>query len=541
MIVRFAACALLAILIACGDEAPVRKPPRHVVLLVVDTLRADHLTPYGYPRETAPHLAAFAKEAVLFERAISQGAWTSPSMVSMMSSSYLGAETPTLPAAKSTIAEVFQKAGWTTGAFVFNDVLNPACGFNRGFDSYPYKDPPYGSNAAIAEWFTANKDHRTFTWIHLNEAHDPYGSLDGKWPAGAPTPFVGRPDSITPEHRAWLEQYAKQRQLADPASSLEHIRQEIGAYDDDVAWSDARIQGIFDAIRAAGLWDDSAVVIAADHGEGLWTREFYMTGTRLNATLRGEPPSLVTSLHQTHGSQVNYELVHVPLIIKAPGLPKARRVDSVVENVDIAPTLFELCDLPAPTGMQGTSLVPLAEGSSAARALQPAFSHTRFASSLIGQDGMQLIHPTENGVCAFGLVDELYDLRKDPQARTNIAPQRPELVAKMTEEIRARLKSGLRDDGGPLSPETQNSLNQLGYLDTGVVDTLRVQLDGQSTAELLKQLANQGGSCLTRVELVRALAQHKLTDEERAQLSAQLARETMAPVKTALETLLTSK
>jgi arylsulfatase A-like enzyme len=536
------ALGLAALLAGCGGSKsePARTAPKHVVLLVVDTLRADHLTPYGYARGTAPRLGEFARDATLFENCVSQGAMTITSMISLLTSQYLGEEPRRVPVDRATVAEVFHKAGWTTGAFVYNDVLNVDGRFHRGFDSYSYKDPPYGADAEIAAWFQANRDHRTFTWIHLNEAHDPYGSLDGKWPAGTPAPFIERRDSLPAAQRQWLESYAAQHGIEGAPEQIERIERETGAYDDDVAYSDAHIGRILDAIRAAGIWDQTAIVIAADHGEGLWTREFYLTGTRLKARKEGQPPSLLNSLHPTHGSQVNWEIVHVPLLIKAPGQAGGKRVSAVVQNVDIGPTLFELCDLPLANAVHGQSLLPLIEGK--ARGWRPGFSMTRFAATLIDADGWQLVHPTENGRCAFALVDELYDLRHDPQARVNLAPRESGRVASMTAEIQKRMASGILDtDLTELSPETINSLNGLGYIDGGVVEKIVKVLENDSTAHLIEQLCtSEGGSCLTRVQIVKLLAKRELSNGDRDALKKQLEVESMTDVRQALGALVES-
>ena len=189
---------LVPILLAAGLASCPRRvevaPPRHVLLVVIDTQRADHLSCYGYARPTSPTIDALAKEAVLFEHCISQASWTLPSMVSMMTSSYVAEEALRIPDAKTTLAEAFHEHGFATGAFICNDLLSPENRFERGFDTFEWKLVPYGSNQPILDWIRAHKDGPTFTFVHLNEVHD-----DAKPPAGAnygPEPVAATEASV---------------------------------------------------------------------------------------------------------------------------------------------------------------------------------------------------------------------------------------------------------------------------------------------------------------------------------------------------------
>ncbi len=436
--------SLLTLLVAsaaatsgCGSSTP---KPLHVVLIVVDTLRADHLSTYGYRRPTSPELDKLAREGVVFENAVSQGSWTVPSMVSMMTGAYIAEELVRIPEDQTTLAQVFQTAGYATGAFIYNDVIDVDSGFDAGFDLFDFKDPPYSPIDKIANWITANKGKRSFTYIHLNEAHDPYD------PPSEFDRFVNEKDSVLATRLDYYRQVTRELKLANFDRSAQQINAEIGGYDDDVRYSDAHIGQILAALRASGEWQQTAIVIAADHGEGLWTRPLPMFGPRLNAKLKGDAPSLVNSLQMTHGTLVNTELVHVPLIVVAPGMPRGVRAQPWVENVDIAPTLLELCDLPRPPGFQGQSLLPMwSQPEAIAHQKRGSFSHTRFASSFIDQNSYQLILPTPLGECQFDMLPELFDLHADPEARVNLAQSRPQVVEGLKSEILRRMKIGLSD------------------------------------------------------------------------------------------------
>ncbi len=532
--------ALLTLLVACGvasfgcgSSAP---KPLHVVLIVVDTLRADHLSTYGYRRPTSPELDKLAKEGVVFENAVSQAAWTAPSMVSMMTGAYLAEELINIPSGQTTLAQVFQKAGYATGAFVNNDIINVDSGFSAGFDLFDYKDGPYGSIEKISNWIGANKGRRSFTYIHLNEAHDPYD------PPSEFDRFVNEKDSLSATRLDYYRQISRELKLANFDRSVQQINAEIGGYDDDVRYSDAHIGQILAALRASGEWQQTAIVIAADHGEGLWTRQLPMIGPRLNAKLKGDAASLVNTLQMTHGTLVNTELVRVPLILVAPGLPKGVRVEPWVENIDIAPTLMELCDLPRPAGVQGQSLLPMwTEPEVVAHQKRGSFSHTRFVSSFIDQNWQQLILPTPLGECQFDMLPELFDLREDPEARANLAPSRPLIVEGLKAEILSRMNIGLSEYQVPTAGQTSR-LNAIGYASAGVVSALAAIYAAESVEELLKELSDPGiVNCLVRYEMARALLPRTLSAEQRSALTKLRAAEQSNVIRAEFDKVLAGK
>jgi arylsulfatase A-like enzyme len=512
---------------ACSNDSSLPKP-RHVVLIVVDTLRADHLSAYGYRRPTTPELDRLAAGGVLFERAISQGSWTIPSMVSMLTGAYIADELIAIPPDQTTLAQVFQQGGYRTAAFIYNDVLGADNGFQAGFELFDFQDPPYSPIDKIAAWIGANRGKRSFTFIHLNEAHDPYGP-----PGGTHDRFVREPDSIPAPRMEYFRAAARELQLADFDASVRTINDEIGGYDDDVRYSDEHIGKILAAIRASGEWDHTAIVVASDHGEGLWTRPLYMTGSRLKALTRGDAPTLLNTMHMTHGSQVNLELVHVPLILMAPGLPQGRRIEPWVENVDVAPTLLELCDLPRPPGLQGTSLLSLCREPRAIKHQKiGAFSHTRYVSSFIDQNGFQLLLPTARGECEFNLQVELYNLREDPEARTNLAEREPARVKALSAQIKERMAMGLEQPPEADAPSERllSSLAGLGYLSSGVVDQLNERFAAMSIEELLAELANPKNiNCLVRLEAARELSKRKLSAESQREAVVKLRASEVAP------------
>ncbi len=475
---------VLAVLAAASCSRREPTPPHHVLLVVIDTQRADHLGCYGYPRPTSPVIDALAKESVVFENAASQATWTLPSMVSMMTASYVAEEVLRIPDDKATIAEVFKKNGFATGAFICNDLLSRDSKFDRGFDEFQWQLVPYGSNAPILDWVRAHKDGRTFT----------------------------EKGAISDERRAYYDGVSEKLHLVGKDASLAKIEAEIGGYDDDVAYSDHRIGEILEEYRKLGLWDSTAVVIAADHGEGLWTREQFPEGTRRTAMERGEPPTLVNMLQMTHGSQAAIELLHVPLILKAPGID-ARRVAAWVENVDIGPTLLELCRLPAAKEAAGRSLFTQHDS--------PVFTYTRYQWSLITQKGTQLLHPTARGECDFALVEEVYDLPRDPEARRSLLASRRDIVQELAPVGTDHVKNGIRG----------------GATKINMVDIVDEQLAAKSTDELVAGI-QESHDCLVRLRMLRALKERDLTDAQKAALRAIAEHEVSLAIKQGIESLL---
>jgi arylsulfatase A-like enzyme len=531
---------LLAILSAACHR-PERPAPRHVLLVVIDTQRADHLSCYGYARPTSPVIDALAKESVLFEHCVSQASWTLPSMVSMMTSSYVAEEALRIPDAKTTLAEAFHEHGYATGAFICNDLLSPENRFERGFDTFEWKLVPYGSNQPILDWIRAHKDGSTFTYVHLNEVHDdvkrPDGSNYGPDPVATKGRFRKQKGALTAERLKYYDGVSEKLHLVDKDASLAKIEAEIGGYDDDVEYSDRRIGEILDEYKKLGLWDSTAVAIAADHGEGLWTREQFPEGTRRSAMERGEPATLVNTLQMTHGSQAAIELVHVPFVLKAPGYTAAR-VRFWVENVDIGPTLLGLCHLDPPKTAQGKSLLRLLEDPHDGRAVKEAmFTYTRFQWSMIRQEGTQVLQPTARGECDFALGVEVYEFQHDSETRTNLASSRRETLDQLGKIADTRLKTGIRGVPATISPQLMTSLSSLGYIGNDIVDLVSGRLAATSTDDLVKEI-RESHDCLVRLQMVRALEDRKLTDEQKAALRAILERETSLAVKQRLEPIL---
>lgn len=522
-----AALAFAAALLAACAEPP-RPAPRHVLLIVVDTLRADHLSIFGYPRPTSPNIDRLARNGVLFKRAISQSSFTSPSMVSLMTGQYIAKERQTIPSELPTLAEAFQRAGWNTGGFSANPVVSPQNGFQRGFDVFSAIEE-HGSNAVVEAFVEANKDRRTFTYFHINEPHDEYVAPPGKraWREAA---------SYLPGDRGeYYQEISAKLGLNDLPENVRRVQEEIGGYDDEVRYADERVAALLAVYERLGLMDDTLIVLTADHGEGLWEQVALMNGQRGSKLRAGEPPTLMNTLMPTHGNQVHQSLVHVPLVISGPGVPRGVPVNTPVENVDLFPTLLELADVSTTGGLQGASLVPLMHERASGE--RYGFSYTRFNVTVVDQEGWALILPTPEGECAEGLALELHKLDEDPHQRRNLAAQRPQIVERLKRVAMERQRAGIREGDPQVTDENLRALAELGYVEQVERATARRELQQKSTSDLLALLPI-APHCTERLLIVEALAERELDQAALAALREHRARERALAVQQELDELL---
>ena len=296
--------------------APPLRVDGPIILISLDTLRADHLPAYGYQHVSTPALDALAADAVLFERAYSHAPQTLPSHASIFSGRLpfehgvrdnLGF---TVRPDERLLPRVLSEHGFATAGIVFSFVLRAEVGIGDGFDLYDSQMPVASPEMSIAQmqrdgafdslavadrWLDSLRSPRLFLFLHLYEPHKPY----------------------TPPSR--FSQYAP--------------------YDGEIAYADEIVGRLLDSLRARGLYESATIIVLSDHGEGLGDH--------------GE---------QEHGIFVYDEAIRVPLIIKLPGgLAGGRRVSQPVQHIDLLPTILDLIDAPRPDGLRGRSLRPLLE------------------------------------------------------------------------------------------------------------------------------------------------------------------------------------
>ena len=323
-----------------------------MILISVDTLRQDHLGCYGYGRDTSPNLDRFAREdAVVFESACAQAPYTLTSHMSMLTGLYPEAHgvlnpvadddsgrTSRLPDGVTTLAEALHEAGFVTEAFTDGIFLNRKYGFDQGFDRYRDKRNPLPEEngfrkyrKALHAWIRAHGDRDFFLFIHTYDTHAPYVP-----PPSYRSKFRGAPPardlpSGSLEYGALLGCHS----LLD-LDQYVNLQDVVDVYDGCIAFVDHEIGRLFALLREMGLWEDALIVFTSDHGES-----FMENGLMIG-----------------HGLCATNEETRVPLLIKFPGSPYGgRRVDHVVESVDIMPTVLSCLGISVPPDVQGQDLL----------------------------------------------------------------------------------------------------------------------------------------------------------------------------------------
>ena len=465
-------------LVGCGRPAAGERPP-DVVLLVVDTLRADRLSCYGYPRATTPTLDRLASEGALFEDATAQFAWTVPSMVSLFSGRYVTDWREVLPPEDPSLAEVFARAGYATLAGVSNQLLDEETGL-RGFDLYDVRpsrrearktdpersrdlDELFADVAPALDRIVAAGDGRrpVFLYLHAYEPHDPYHArrrfeqllpVEGAWP-----PWPG--EWHLEGYRAGLGLEPEQ-----DSAQFEALARYRGQYDHELRYLDEQLAAVLAELEGRGLLERCVIAVASDHGEGLWD----------HLSPAGPEPARGPGefFYGQHGAVLHEEALRTPLVFWGAGVPAGARVDSAAENVDLFPTLLELAGIePDPVlagALHGRSLVPLMRGlSSEAPEREHVFAYASDGRAMVREpaSGLKLVLREERPVA-------LFDLSTDPAERVDLLAERPDEAERLralfvawreqhgSGEVASEL---LRDDA-----EELERLRRLGYTEVDI-------------------------------------------------------------------------
>jgi len=457
---------VLAILLVAGNVAHSLhnrlNPPLgpDVVLISIDTLRADHLGCYGFPRDTSPNLDSFAAQNIRFANCYAQSPWTLTSHISMLTSLYpsmhaVNDEMPLDPQVV-TLAEVLKDEGYRTLGVARSCIwMDAEYGFDQGFDVYTVRT--FAEDAAVQNEFLARllprfRDGKRFLFLHYFDPHSdffrlPYDSPESyrqKFCADYQGTFTGGEDGrYASEYLRYLN--ANRIQLAQP--ERDYI---ASLYDSGIAYFDDCLAGLFELLARHDLLEDSLVIITADHGE-----EFQDHG------------------RFGHDNPYQHkELIHVPLLVKLPGgahfrpdLQPRQEIPELVEIIDIMPTILEYLRVTPPADLQGSSFYALLAG-----APQPAPDFARVAFAELGRS-VSLTSGKWRLLGRDHLADDsfrLFNLQEDPQENRDVLASHPDVVAFLKAEIDLRRNGGAGNLGRgklELSPEQINRLRSLGYLD----------------------------------------------------------------------------
>jgi len=438
--------AIAAFTVGCGEPPE----PRNLLLISLDTLRADHLGCYGYERPTSPFLDRLASQGVLFEQAYATSPWTLPSHASLFTGLYPsqhGAMTEelSLPTDLPTLAEVLRGRDFATAGFVSGIFLGSRYGLGRGFERYvaiPTRAESGGSATTLSatdrvsagglEWLAAQQGRPFFLFLHYFDIHADYrpeprfAGLFGK-------PYHGPADGSARQLRAFLRGL-----IAFDADDRAHL---VDLYDAEIRQLDLGLEELFAKLRERGALDQTVVVVTADHGE-----EFFDHGGVVHARTQYQ------------------EMLRVPMIILGPGIPRGLRSHQPVSLVDLAPTLLTLLGAEVPPAVSGRDLAPLWEGGGDGWPERDLFAEANGT-----RDGVSPQRAVLRGrwkLILHGSGErELFDLVEDPHERENRAAAEPERTADLASQLTTTLGTTRKAPVlPPLTPTMRYQLEALGYL-----------------------------------------------------------------------------
>jgi|CXWL01.1.fsa_nt_gi arylsulfatase len=424
---------------------------RNVIVVVVDTLRADHLSAYGYARQTSPYLDAWAARNVLFTQARSQASCTFPSVNTILTARYPVAFLNQadgrigIPAGIATLAEILAARGFATYAVSASPVVrktpsrfNPTGEFDRGFDVFDEGCMWIGAECVRRkglDLLTAHDPARPFfAYLHFIDPHDPYGPPRGhkrRWsaqPTGTAWVDIGDVEVLS-KHL-----YAKS---AIGPWDERHVRHLVDLYDDEIAYLDDELQRLLNRLERRGLLADTLVVLTADHGE-----------------------ELLEHGHVKHCRTVFDTESHIPMIWAVPGVAGGRRLDAPVGNVDVVPTILDFLGVASSDlGFEGRSLYPLlARGGAGPN----DFTVSAQGSQRAITDGRHKL--------ILGRAEDqpkLFDLANDPLETSDVAAEQVNLARRLRADLRRFYSTSAGGDetrSVAAAEEAQKRLQALGYI-----------------------------------------------------------------------------
>jgi len=439
------------------------RPMRNVVLISLDSLRADHVGAYGYERDTSPNFDRFAGEGVLFRNAFSTSSWTLPTHLTMFTgrsqvSHGVVVDTRVLSTSIPTLGEIFHEAGYSTAGFVSGPYVGGHYGYARGMDTYIDLSEKWGkgaeARAAIVspainekalEWLDKERKDPFFLFLHYFDIHYDF----------APPPPYDKmfdPDYTgTVDGRFFIENDAINPQM--PKRDLEHL---LARYDGEIRFTDEHVGRVLDKLKALGVLDNTIVMIVSDHGD-----EFFEHGNK------------------GHHRTVYDEVLRIPFALRLPGGEHAgKAIETPVTLLDVFPTLLDAAGFTPPADAEGESLAGWLRGEAPKReAIYSDFYDKRGFNLQVArltpesktiQHFNRITHPKRGPL-------EYYDLASDAAESDNRADQHPAELATSVQEMTGWLDQQWRmhrrtegSDGGgasiELDEETMKRLESLGYV-----------------------------------------------------------------------------
>jgi arylsulfatase A-like enzyme len=392
---------------------------RHVVLISLDTCRADHLSCYGYEKPTTPNIDALARKGYLFSHTMTTIPLTLPAHTSML--------TGTIPPhhgrhankdayfdpSHVTLAALLKAKGYSTGAFIGSQILAGSFGLDRGFDIYQdqFADEDQSErragevNRVAFEWLEKQKNNPVFLFLHYYDPHDAYEP---------PEPFA--------------------------------TKFKESPYAGEIAYTDHCIGKVFAKLKSLGMYESSLIIVTGDHGE-----------------LLGEHGET------THMYFIYQSAIMVPMIYKLPGSNRAKRIDDLAGIIDIVPTVCDLLDIEPPTGIQGKNLAPYFSNTPPEPEDRHLYCESLYPTKYEANTLLSLVSKRWKYIQTTR--PELYDLQKDPGEQTNLVDAQPQRARILKDRLAQILERTVRQkkphEETPLDAETLKHLHSLGYVTDG--------------------------------------------------------------------------
>jgi arylsulfatase A-like enzyme len=463
-----------------------QKPRPNVLVYMIDTLRADHTSLYGYRRDTTPFLKKLGGGGVVFDDCQAQATWTKPSAASLMTSLYSYTHgifhgSDTIPKGAATLAEQFRRAGYVTAGITASPWTGKISGLERGFD-YEMEFPVvqrYRTDAAdrgtdsaalnkvLFQWLDRHYDEPFLLYAHATDPHAPYrppAAFERIFANPAETPEFNRDYESLRDRSQYGGGTVISREVCrehgiDPDT---FIQRAIDRYDGEILHNDKSLELLVGKLRHLGILDNTLIIVVSDHGEEFWEHGW-----------------------TAHGQSLYQELAHSVFLMWNPKLiATPRRVTEPVQLIDVMPTVLDLLELRAPDTVEGQSLVPLAKGRPFRR--RTPVMTSRLANPQAKPGGLV----PENRITTFAVIDanwkliyrekgkdvglnrvELYDRRTDRGETKNVADSHSDEVEQMMTElgkwldaqkqVRMVLGKGTRSI---LDQRTLDELRSLGYI-----------------------------------------------------------------------------
>lgn len=457
-----------------GQRASPEAP--NVVLISLDTLRADHLGCYGYERPTSPHIDALAEDGVLFEHAVSQSSWTLPAHASLMSGlwpSRHGAIMSNSRIAEDApmLGEIMNAAGYLTAAFTEGIYVRGDLGFARGFARYDDGDTKALTGekgvsdtlAKASRWIEQHADQRFFLFVHTYQVHMPYYAPDQLYLEFGPAP----PEETARVSEGLAHSINEQGMEREEGATFDtQLDRFVAYYDAGIRFTDRFVGELLDTLDAAGLRDNTIVILTSDHGDDL----------------------LDHYLLARHGHSHHREVVEVPLIVRAPGVAPGRSVSRPVALLDVMPTIVDLAGAEVPEGIDAVSLVDDLRGEASPAASRPIVSLTthdlqsidlsvrtarysyHYRHELTEQRlnrmqsllGLSRWHGQARDIPA---AEELFDLEADPHETVNLVAELPDVAAELRAIALAEIEGigEIHESQTQFDAELVEQLQALGY------------------------------------------------------------------------------